>query len=59
MDNVNRHQWEKLNSITIKSTKGCFNLVKCKNCGITARKYYNGKVIRDILYKSKKYDKCI
>lgn len=38
------HEFEKQNLMTIMSRRGGYDILKCKNCGITARSYQLGIV---------------
>jgi hypothetical protein len=34
-----QHNWEKTNLISIKSSKGCYDTVKCTKCGMRGKRY--------------------
>lgn len=53
------HIWEKQNAFTITNKRNCYDILKCKRCGVTAKRYGIGNNIgRDGIYKAKCYAKC-
>jgi hypothetical protein len=55
-----QHEWEKANLVTIMSRSGSYDLMRCRVCGCTARRYGVGEAPFRRMGKSaaKKYDHC-
>lgn len=54
-----QHEWEKSNLVTIMKG-GAHDTYRCKNCGITSKRYGLASVlIRDTKYLSKRYELCV
>jgi uncharacterized protein YifE (UPF0438 family) len=56
---VLEHNWSKTNLVSISSSSGMYDTLRCRNCGITAKRYGFENVIIDRKYKAKKYDNCM
>lgn len=53
------HAWEKSNLVTVSDRRGYYDTVRCKNCGITGKRYGLAWIIqRDPQFKAAKYDYC-
>lgn len=53
------HQWEKQNSFTVTGPGVSYDIMKCKRCHITGKRYGLGPYVsNDRQYKAKKFDRC-
>lgn len=53
------HEWGKTNLITIIDSRGIYDKVQCKHCGVTGKRYgIGGRIIIDAKYKANKYIYC-
>jgi hypothetical protein len=59
-DNQNTpHQWYKTNLITIDGRDGFYDTYRCKECGVTGRRYgFSETIKRDRGFRAKKYAHC-
>lgn len=55
---VKEHTWQKVNIMTLTGPKGCYDLMQCKRCGITAKRYGLGNLIFDSQYRAKRFLRC-
>lgn len=56
-----KHDWKKMNLITIMKGGNSYDIMECSKCGITGKRFglgFNG-VLHDSKYKAKKYNNCI
>lgn len=53
-----KHWWVKQNIITLQDHRGMFDEVKCKKCGITARRYGLTAIKRSAKFRSGKWANC-
>lgn len=53
------HNWHKTNLVTIMDRNGSYDAYRCQRCGITAKRFGLGEIIRDQKYKAEKYRRCI
>jgi len=54
----NNHDWKKQNLFTKTRGNHIYDVMKCSRCGITAKRFGLGDIIRDSKYKAKIYDTC-
>lgn len=53
------HVWEKTNLVTIVYRDRLYDTARCTCCGVTGRRYgLSPEVVRDRVFKAKKYAKC-
>lgn len=52
------HQWEKQNAMTRERNGRMFDILKCRVCGITAKRYGVNHVMADSQYRAKVYRIC-
>lgn len=54
-----KHDWHKVNQVTVVSGGGTYDVYQCSHCGITGKRFgLQGEVRRDIKYKPKVYNRC-
>ena len=60
LDNAIKHEWEKVNPYTLfDRNKRQYDKFKCKNCGVTGKRYtLGGEIVLDREYGAKKYRYC-
>lgn len=53
------HVWSKENLFTVENRGRYYDVMRCKRCGITGKRFgLSGSVRRDSKYRAKKYEKC-
>ena len=55
---VCEHDWEKQNLVTVVKGGKLYDVMVCKICGVTGKRFGFGGVTRDSKYKSQKYENC-
>lgn len=54
-----RHDWKKINLVTISKRGRLYDAYRCKRCGITGKRFgLDDIVVRDKKYWNKKYFYC-
>ncbi len=58
-ESVKKHQWRKINAITISRGGSYYDIYECSKCGITGKRYgIGGGITLDRKFKAKKYANC-
>jgi len=58
-DPVKEHDWGKQNLVTVANGGAIYDVYKCKNCGVSGRRYGLGeRVLRDTKFSAKIYENC-
>ena len=57
-ESTTEHRWEKQNLVTLKRDHDMYDVYKCRNCGITAKRHGFGTVTIDRIYKKDLYGDC-
>lgn len=58
-DGIKNHTWGKQNLVTIAKSGQYYDILKCKRCGITAKRYGVDRIIFDSKFKKAKvYLRC-
>jgi hypothetical protein len=53
------HDWSKQNLVTIFCPRmGCYDIMECSRCGITAKRYGLTRLVIDRQFRAKKFQKC-
>jgi hypothetical protein len=54
-----QHDWHKINLVTVSDHLGrLYDILRCKRCGVTAKRFGLEDIRRDRQFKAKKYAKC-
>jgi hypothetical protein len=54
------HDWEKVNLVTILDDRlGMHDILRCKNCHVTAKRYGLTNMLMDRKFRAKKYQGCV
>jgi len=57
-DSNEKHVWEKTNLVTISDKHGMYDTLKCKGCGVTAKRFGMNRIKIDSLYRAKAFRRC-
>lgn len=57
-ENRKEHSWDKQNLVIIRRAGFMYDAYKCTCCGITAKRYGIGPIVRDRRYSAEKYKYC-
>jgi hypothetical protein len=58
-DAVAQHDWQKMNAITVVDPRmGVYDIMECKVCFITAKRYGLTNLVIDRQWRAKKYKSC-
>lgn len=53
------HDWQKMNLVTVMDPRlGFYDILQCRVCGITAKRFGLDRVLIDRKFRAKKYQKC-